>query len=430
MTQRRKIARIGSRRDVLKGAAASAAALLAAPAIAQGSGPSVIVVGGGFAGADCARTLKKTSPRTNVTLVEANATYTACPLANAVLAGLRPLRAQQFDYARVAADGVTVNIQKATAVDPAARRVTLADGTRLTYERLVIAPGVDLKFEALPGYSAAVSETMPHAWTTGEQVMALRNQLEAMDDGGTVVISAPVNPARCPPGPYERASMIAWYLKAKKPRSKVIVLDAKDSFTMQRLFLNAWSELYPGIVEWVSLSKGGNVTEIEAATKTFVTDFDKFPADVANVIPPQRAGAIAQAAGVMDRTGWCPVDPTTFESLQQRNIHVIGDAAIAGAMPKSAFAAHEEGKLCARAIAQLLDGKPPAAPSLASTCYSLIAPDHAISISGVYRPSNGQFLPVDGTETTSAADAPRSLRAQEANFADAWFKTITREVFG
>lgn len=389
------------------------------------------MIGGGFAGADCARTLKKTSPRTAVTLVETNATFSACPLANAVLAGLRPLRAQQFDYKRVAADGVTIKIMRATAVDPKAKTVTLADGSRLAYDRLVIAPGIDMKFEALPGSSAKVAEeAMPHAWTSGDQVITLRNQLEAMRDGGTVIISAPVNPARCPPGPYERASMIAWYLKAKKPKSKVIVLDAKDTFTMQRQFQNAWTELYPGMVEWVPVGQGGNVTSIEPATKTFVTDFDKFTADVANAIPPQKAGAIAHAAGVADRTGWCPVDPKTFESLQQRNIHVIGDAAIAGAMPRSAFAAHEEGKLCAQAIAQLLAGKPVSNPKLTSTCYSLIAPDYAISISGVYRPVDGQYLEVEGTGVTSPIDAPRSLRAQEANFADAWFKTITRESFG
>ena len=422
--------RRSNRRDILVGVAATATAL-AAPALAQPSAARVVVIGGGFAGADCARTLKKTSPRTAATLVEANATFSACPLANAVLAGLRPLRAQQFDYKRVAADGVTVKIARATAVDPNARTVTFADGSRLAYDRLVIAPGIDMKFEALPGSSAKVAEdAMPHAWTSGDQVITLRNQLDAMRDGGTVIISAPVNPARCPPGPYERASMIAWYLKAKKPKSKVIVLDAKDTFTMQRQFQNAWTELYPGMVEWVPVGQGGNVTSIEPATKTFVTDFDKFTADVANAIPPQKAGAIAQAAGVADRTGWCPVDPMTFESLQQRNIHVIGDAAIAGAMPRSAFAAHEEGKICAQALAQLLAGKPVANPKLTSTCYSLIAPDYAISISGVYRPVNGQYLEVEGTGVTSPIDAPRSLRAQEANFADAWFKTITRESFG
>jgi sulfide dehydrogenase [flavocytochrome c] flavoprotein chain len=425
MVDRRK-----TRREVIAGAAAATAAL-AAPALAQ-SGPHVVVIGGGFAGADCARTLKKARTRATVTLIETNATFTAPPLANAVIAGLRPLRAQQFDYKRVAADGITVKIATAIGVDAAAKTVSLNDGSRLTYERLVIAPGIDLKFEALPGSSAAAAQSaMPHAWTTNaDQIMTLRNQLEAMRDGGTVIISAPVNPARCPPGPYERASMIAWYLKQKKPRSKVIVLDAKDTFTMQRQFQAAWTELYPDLIEWVALSQGGNVTNVEPDTKTFVTDFDKFTADVANAIPPQKAGAIAQAAGVADRTGWCPVNPATFESLQQRNVHVIGDAAIAGAMPRSAFAAHEEGMLCARAIAQLLDGKPAAEPKLASTCYSLIAPDYAISISGVYRPVNGQYMEVDGTGVTSPVDAPRSLRAQEANFADAWFKTITRESFG
>jgi sulfide dehydrogenase [flavocytochrome c] flavoprotein subunit len=419
-----------SRRDILAGAAASAAALVAAPALSQNSGPRVIVIGGGFGGADCARTLKRANARIAVTLIEANAKFSACPLANAVLAGLRPIQAQQFGYARITADNVNVVIQKATAVDPVARTVTLANGTTLGYDRLVISPGVDLKFEALPGYSPAAAETLPHAWLAGDEVLTLRRQLNAMNDGGVVVISAPVNPARCPPGPYERASMIAWYLKQRKPRSKVMVLDAKDTFTMQRQFQAAWAELYPGRLEWVGLSQGGNVTGIEVANKTFVTDFDKVVADVGNVIPPQKAGAIAHLAGVADRTGWCPVDPVTFESQQQRNIHVVGDAAIAGAMPRSAFAAHEEGKICAQAIVRLLDGKTPDAPTLTSTCFSLIAPDYAISISGVYRPVNGNYMEVEGTGVTSPVEAPRSRRGEEAKFADAWFRTITREAFG
>jgi NADPH-dependent 2,4-dienoyl-CoA reductase/sulfur reductase-like enzyme len=400
------------------------------PAISQGAGARVVVVGGGFAGANCARTLKKADPRALITLVEANPIFTACPLANAVLADLRPISAQQFDYARIGAENVSLVKQTAISVDPVARNVTLGDGTRLTYDRLVLAPGIDLRFDALPGYTAATAETMPHFWTDGAQALTLKRQLSAMDDGGVVVISAPVNPARCPPGPYERASMIAYYLKTRKPRSKVIVLDSKDTFTMQRQFQNAWADLYPGLVEWVGLSQGGNVTAIEAATKTFVTDFDKFKADVGNVIPPQKAGAIAQAAGVADRTLWCPVDPVTFESMLQPNIHVIGDSAIAGAMPKSAYAANEEGKICAHAIVQLFKGEKPADPKLTSVCYSLIAPDYAISISGVYRPNNGQYMEVEGTGVTSPVDAPRALRAQEANFADAWFKTITREIFG
>ncbi len=302
-----------TRRQILIGAAAAATSL-AAPALSQNLGPRVLVIGGGFAGANCARTIKKADARTLVTLIESNSSYTACPLANAVLADLRPISAQQFDYNRVSGDGVTLISQLATAVDPPARTVTVRDGAKLTYDRLVIAPGIDLRFEALPGYTAADSEAMPHFWTDGAQAVTLRRQIAAMEDGGIVVISAPVNPARCPPGPYERAAMIAYYLKARKPRSKVIILDSKDSFTMQRQFQTAWAELYPGLIEWIGLSQGGNVTTIDVPTKTFVTDFDKVKADVGNVIPPQKAGAIAHIAGVADRTGWCPVDPIDVRS--------------------------------------------------------------------------------------------------------------------
>src|SRR2546428_300091 len=217
--------------------------------------------------------------------------------------------AKGFTYDRVAADGIAVARATATAVDAQARSVTLADGTRLPYDRLVLAPGIDIRWGALPGYDEAAAAEMPHAWRAGEQTVLLRRQLEAMDDGGLVVISAPANPFRCPPGPYERASLIAHYLKTKKPKSKLIVLDAKDAFSKQRLFQAAWAELYPGLLEWVPLSKGGNVTSVDPATLTLVTDFARHKAAVANVIPPQKAGRVADAAGVADRTGWCPIGP-------------------------------------------------------------------------------------------------------------------------
>jgi sulfide dehydrogenase [flavocytochrome c] flavoprotein chain len=251
-----------------------------------------------------------------------------------------------------------------------------------------------------------------------------------MPDGGLGVISAPANPFRCPPGPYERASLIAHYLKTKKPRSKLIVLDAKDTFSKQRLFQAAWAELYPGLLEWVPLSKGGSVTSVDPATLTLVTDFARHRAAVANVIPPQKAGRIAEIAGVADRTGWCPIDPVTFESKLQPNIHVIGDAAIAGAMPKSAFAANSQAKTCAAAVARLLAGATPSAPKLINTCYSLVAPDYGISVAGVYAATGGQLADVPGAEGVSPADAPRATRAAEAVLAEAWFRTITAEVFG
>jgi NADPH-dependent 2,4-dienoyl-CoA reductase/sulfur reductase-like enzyme len=388
-----------------------------------------VVVGGGFAGATCARFIKRIDPRISVTLVEANPTFTACPFSNLVIAGLRELKAQEFGYDKLAADQVAVQTSPATAVDAQARSVTLGNGTRLAYDRLVLAPGIDIRWDGLPGYTEAAAERMPHAWKAGAQTLLLRRQLEAMADGGTVVLAAPANPFRCPPGPYERASLIAYYLKTKKPKSKLIILDAKDAFSKQRLFQNAWKALYPNL-EWVSLSSGGKVTSVDVGAMTLVTDFGRHKADVANVVPPQKAARIAELAGIADRTGWCPIDPVSFESKLQPNIHVIGDAAIAGAMPKSAFASNAQGKVCAAAVARLIAGGKPDEPKLANTCYSLVAPDYAISIAGVYRPMDGQLKEVQGAGGVSPLDAPSSTRALEATFANGWFNTITGEVFG
>ena len=380
-----------SRRDFLKTAVAGAsAAVLPLPAIAQGAGGRVVVVGGGFGGATCARFIRRIDPRIAVTLVEASPTFTACPFSNLVIVGLRDLKAQEFGYDKLAADQVTVQISPATAIDTQGRNVTLGNGASLPYDRLVLSPGIDIRWDGLPGYTEAAAERMPHAWKAGEQTLLLRRQLEAMEDGGTVVISAPANPFRCPPGPYERASLIAYYLKTKKPKSKLIVLDAKDAFSKQGLFQGAWKALYPNL-EWVSLSSGGKVTSVDAGAMTLVTDFARHKADVANVIPPQKAGRIAEIAGAADRTGWCPIDPATFESKLQPNIHVIGDASIAGAMPKSAFTANAQAKVCAAAVAKLIAGGKPDDPRLINTCYSLVAPDYGISVAGVYRPADGQL---------------------------------------
>ncbi len=421
-----------NRRQVLRSAAgaAAAAALWPLPSIAQAA-PRIVVVGGGFAGASCARALRNADGRLAVTLVERRRVYTAPPLSNAVLGGLRALADQQFGYQRIAAAGINVVYAAATAVDPQARSVTLGTGDKLSYDRLVLAPGIALRFDALPGYSEGVAVQLPHAWTAdGGQIESLRRQIEAMEDGGLVAITVPANPARCPPGPYERASMIAYYLKSKKPRSKLVIIDAKDEFTMQQLFQNAWQELYPGLIEWVSPSKGGDIASIDVAKKTIETDFDTYKFAVANVIPPQKAAGVTMLAGVADRTGWCPIDPITFESLQQKNIHVIGDAAIAGAMPKSAFAASVEGELCAASIVQLIAGENPVASKLVSNCYSLVARDYAISTTGVYHPVNGQYVEVEGAGGVSPLNAPPAFRAEEAKFADAWFRTNTSAIFG
>ena len=423
-----KATRPMTRRDVARGIAASATvASMPCPALAQGAA-HIVVIGGGFGGASSVRGLRQLDPKLQVSLIEPNQTFTACPFSNEVIAGMRELPAQQFTYDKIAASGVTVIQQAAAKVDTQKRAVTLADGNSLGYDRLVLSPGIDLRFDALPGYDESASAKMPHAWKAGEQTMLLRRQIEAMEDGGTVVIAVPAAPLRCPPAPYERASLMAHYLKARKPRSKILILDAKDGFSQQRLFEAAWKELYPGMIERIALSQGGRVTSVDLATRTIVTDFGNYTADVASVIPPQRAGRIAELAGAADNTGWCPIDPATFASKLAPNVHVIGDACIAGQIPKAASAASAQGKACAASIVAMLSGKAPETPRLSGACYNTVAPGYAFSLSGVYQPKDGQFAEVEGA--TSPVNAPREVRQREAEAAEAWFRTITVETFG
>ena len=361
-------------------------------------------------------------------MVEPNQVFTACPFSNEVIAGLRALPKQQFTYDKTAAAGVTVISQAATKIDTQARTVTLTDSASLGYDRLVLAPGIDLRFDALPGYDEAAAASMPHGWKAGEQTMLLRKQIETMADGGTFVLAVPAAPLRCPPAPYERASLIAHYLKNRKPRSKVLILDAKDGFSQQKLFEAAWKELYPGMVERIALSQGGRVVSVDAGTNTLVTDFGSYKADVASVIPPQKAGRIAEIAGVADNTGWCPIDPVTFGSKLQPDVHVIGDACIAGQLPKSASAAHAQGKACAAAIVNMMSGRTPEQPRLTGACYNTVEPGYAFSLSGVYQPRDGQFAEVESA--TSPVNAPREERRREAERAENWFKTITEDIFG
>ena len=418
---------MATRRHFLKLTAAAGLA----PAVVSAQGRAkVIVVGGGFGGATAARALKALQPALDVTLIEPNPVYTSCPFSNSVLADLREIDQQRFRYDGVKGAGVTVAETSATAVDAETKTLTLADGSKLSYDRLVMTPGIDFNWGALPGYDEAAAQKMPHAWKAGAQTVLLRQQLQAMDDGGLVVMSAPANPFRCPPGPYERAGLIAYWLKIWKPKSKLLLLDAKDAFSKQRLFHNGWAQLYPGMIEWVPLSQGGKVTSVDPATLTLTTEFATHKAAVANVIPPQKAGAIAAQAGVADRTGWCPVEPIAFESTLRPNIHVLGDAAIMGGMPKSAFAANAQAKVCAAAIVSLLAGARPQAPILINTCYSLVAADYGISIAGVYRPDKGQLTDIPGAGGTSPLEAVGGLRGQEALYASSWFRAITAETFG
>jgi len=401
-----------------------------APAVVSAQGPAkVVVVGGGFAGAACARALRKLQATLDVTLVTLARTFSACPFSSSVIAGLREPAQQDFSYSALAAAGIKVVPSGASAVDAGARTVTLDGGDRLAWDRLVMAPGVEMNWRAIPGYSEAAAEKMPHAWTGGAQTLLLRRQLEAMADGGLVVIAAPATPYRCPPAPYERASLIAHYLKAKKPRSKIVILDAKDSYSRKNLFEEAWASLYPGLIDWISLSKGGSVSSVDPASMTVKTDFEDYKAAVANIIPPQRAGAIAARAGVADRTGWCPIEPVAFESTLQPGIHVLGDAALMGAMPKAASAAVAQGKVCAAAIVARLAGREPAEPTLDNVCYSLAGPDYGFVETNQYRPQGGQLLAVPGALHTSPAHADAALRVKEAREDEANFRALIAETF-
>ncbi len=409
---------------------AGLASLVAMPSFAAGNPARVVVVGGGFGGATAARFINRLAPDVKVTLVEPSRTFTACPLSNLVVAGARALAAQRFGYRALAREGIDVVHDRAVDVNAAARTVALAGGSALRYDRLILSPGIDIDWGGLEGYGSAAAETMPHAWKAGEQTLLLRRQLEAMEDGGLVVISVPRAPFRCPPGPYERASLIAHYLKGRKPRSKVLVLDANERFSKQPLFQAEWAARYGGLLEWRGASDGGRVLRVDAGAMTLETDFERIRADVANVIPPQKAGEIAARAGVADSTGWCPVNAVAFESSLQPGIHVIGDATIAAPMPKSAFTANLQAKVCAVQVVRLLRGMGPEPTVLVNTCYSYLAPDAAISISGVYSNEGGVLADIPGAGGVSPAAPNPHSRTSEAAQAFDWFRAITRETFG
>jgi sulfide dehydrogenase [flavocytochrome c] flavoprotein subunit len=307
--------------------------------------------------------------------------------------------------------------------------VTLAGGKSLSYDRLILAPGIDFRWGALEGYTAEASARLPHAWKAGAQTELLRDQLRAMDNGGVVAISVTAAPFRCPPGPYERASLVAQYLQMHKPRSKLIVLDSNERFSKQPLFLQAWQRRYGDLLEWRSASNDGRVVRVEPGSMTLHTDFEALQADVVNIVPPQQAALIAQRSGTTDSSGWCPVNAMSFESRLQPGVHIIGDATIAAPMPKSAFSANAQAKVCAIAVARLLTGLDVEATTLANTCYSFVSTDEAISVSGVYRSDDATFANVPGAGGTSALRASAALRQQEAAQARDWFSAITSEAF-
>jgi len=410
----------------------SLGALAALPAAVRAGGEQgrVVIAGGGFAGATCSRYLRRVAPALHVTLVDPGERYVTCPMSNWVMDGLRGVEDLTLRRDALAAAGVEIIQDAVVEIDGNRRRARLRGGKWLDYDRMVVAPGVQLTWGTPEGYDEPAAERMPHAWLAGPQTALLRRQLEAMDDGGVVVISVPAAPFRCPPGPYERASLIAHYLRQHKPASKVLVLDGNDKFSKQELFEEAWRMLYPGMIQWVPITEDGAVTRVDPAAMTLHTHLEGHVAAVANVIPAQRAGQLAIDAGLADKSGWCPVDPHTFESRHMPGVHVIGDAAIANPMPKSASAANSQAKNCALAIRALLRGEVPGEPSLHNTCYSLVAPDYAISINGIYRLEEGRIVAVEGSGGVSPLAAGEEFRAREAEYNQGWYDSIVADSFG
>lgn len=419
-----------SRREfgIIAGATVAAGSL-AAPAIAQGK-PKVVVIGGGPGGATVARYVAKDSDEAvDVTLIEANATHTTCFFSNLYLGGFRTFDSITHGYDKLKSDyGVNVVQGFATTVDSARREVSLSDGSKYSYDKLVVAPGIDFRFDAYEGYDRSSTETIPHAWQGGPQTQVLKRQLEAMEDGGVFVIAPPPNPFRCPPGPYERISMVAHYFKTTKPRSKIICVDAKDKFSKQGLFQEGWNRHYPGMIEWLPVDITGGVKAVDVNGKTLVTDGDDFRADVLNVIPPQTAGAIAMAAGLADESGWCPIDPYTMASRRVPHAYVVGDSSIAAAMPKSGFSANSQAKVCAMSIRHELTGSRMFDPRYRNTCWSLISPENAVKVGAAYKATEEK---IEATDTfISQTGEDEALRAETAEEAVGWYAGITADIFG
>lgn len=424
-----------NRRDFLKlmsasGIAASAGASLWPLDIQAKTGGRVVVIGGGFGGATCANYIRHYDSSVQVTLIEPNKEFITCPFSNTVLAGI-----YNIDYITQSYDGLTKNRgvkvvhDTVRTIDPAAKKVTLKSGSSIEYDRLVVSPGISFRWDTIEGASEQNASVMPHAWKAGEQTLLLQKQLHAMKDGGTFIIAIPQKPFRAPPAPYERASLVAYYLSKNKPKSKVLVIDSGEGNEELPVFKAAWKELYPDMIEWVKGSEQGEIQKADAKSMTlFGHSGAKYKGDVINLIPPQQAGAIALSSKLAGKDGWCDVNPETFESKVHKGIHVIGDACIAGDMPKTGHSASSQGKICAAAVVTALRGESmPKDFTYSESIYSLLGPKYGISSAGVYRLKNGRITRVSGG--VSDVDASNKTRVKESNFAKGWYKGITTDTF-
>jgi sulfide dehydrogenase [flavocytochrome c] flavoprotein subunit len=422
-----------SRRNFLKVAAAGAAstAFAGCATMQEGNKPigRVVVIGGGFGGATAAKYLRIWSQGTvEVILVERNVDFVSCPMSNLVLSGNHGMADITRSYAKLPGYGVQVVHDEVTAIDAGTKRVKLSRGQDLSYDRLVMSPGIDFMHDAIEGYTAQAQKSILHSWKAGPETLALRKQLEDMKDGGTFVLSIPLAPYRCPPGPYERACLVASYLKRAKPKSKVLILDANPDVTSKGpLFKAAWKDLYSGMVEY-----RGNaaVKAVNAAAMTVTTDFDTIRGDVLNVLPPQRAGDIAKSTGLITANNrWCGVDWLSMESVAAKGIHVLGDATLsAPLMPKSGQMANQHAKLAVAAIIEMMNGRQPSqTPLISNTCYSYLSDKEAVHVASVhtYDPKEKTLKTVPGAGGLSPA-----RNEVEAFYAWGWAQNVWSDVLG
>ena len=400
-----------------------------APSLLKVAEGRVVVIGGGPGGATAAKYVAKDSDGAlAVTLVQDTSPFTTCFYSNLYLAGYRDFDSISYTYdALREAYGVEVIIDRAIEVDPVGRKVTLAGGRVLEYDRLVVAPGIDILYGSIEGYGEAAAEAMPHAWQAGPQTQLLRRQIEAMAQGGLFILAAPQEPYRCPPGPYERACSVAHRFKQRNPRAKILILDAKESFSKQGLFEEAWAKYYPDMIEWVPGEFGGKVIAVDPDAMTVTTEYETYQAAVANIVPPQAAGAIARQAGLTDASGWCPIVPATLQSQMNQDIHILGDACIAGDMPKSAFSANSQAKVCGMAIRAALTNAEAFPPRFRNTCWSTVAPDDAVKIGASYEATKEGIAKIDAF--ISEVGESSEIRAQTRAEADAWYASITADIF-
>jgi len=424
-----------SRRALLQAGLAAALPTLgyAAPRAPAKPQSRVIVIGGGFGGATCAKYLRQLSPKTEVTLIERRGSFYTGPFSNLVLAGVRTPASVTIDMSAVgAALGVRTLVDEVIAIDPITRTVTTAESGLLQADRVVVAPGIAMRWDVIEGLDATNSASMPHAWTGDGQLLELRDRLDAVPDGGTIVIGAPANPYRCPPGPYERASLIAHRLsQTDRSRCKILIADAKDDFTKRALFMLEWDQLYPGMIEWIPRAQGGEIIRVDTTTgEVWLRGDDQksMATHLASIVPPQRAAEIAASADLIDESGWCPVNAATMESSRYPGIYVLGDAAILAPVPKSAFAANSAAKLCASAIASALNHGPAVDPQVLNTCYSFVSSNQAISVSARYSAVNGRFSVL--SDGVSPLSGDLAVRQREARQARDWYTGITADSFG